>query len=172
MINSLKAIIIFAIRNLPGPIGLNYRNYYYSKKFKSCGSNLSLNENIIIKAPGNITIGNNFYMGPRGLIDACDEIIIGDDVLVGMNVQILSSNHNFDRLDIPINLQGLTKKRTYIGNDVWIGAGVIILACVHIGDGCVIGAGSVVTKSITSYSVAIGNPASVMKSRLSNKGNY
>ncbi|KKG02320.1 hypothetical protein DU55_09940 [Methanosarcina mazei] len=168
MINSLKSIIIFAIKYFPGALGINCRRYYYSRKLKACGSNLVINENIIIKVSKNISIGDNFYMGPGGLIDGCEEIIIGDNVLIGMNVQILSSNHNYDRLDIPISLQGLTKKRVYIGNDVWIGTGAIILAGVQIGDGCVIGAGSIVTKSIDSCSVAVGNPARVIKSRLSN----
>jgi len=56
-----------------------------------------------------------------------------------------------------------------IGNDVWIGRRVIILPGVVIGDGCVIGAGAVVTKSLPPYSVAVGNPARIVKNRKNNE---
>ena len=57
----------------------------------------------------------------------------------------------------------ITSKKTTIGNDVWIGANAIILAGVNIGDGAVVGAGAVVTKDVPPYSVAVGNPAKVVK---------
>lgn len=84
---------------------------------------------------------------------------------IAAHTVIIPANHNFDRMDLPISRQGLTTKGINIGNDVWIGANVVILDGVEIGDGCVIGASSVVTKSIPNNSVAVGNPAKVIKSR-------
>ena len=78
---------------------------------------------------------------------------------------IFSENHNFDKLDVPIKNQGVTKLKTVIGNDVWIGANVSIMAGVNIGDGCVIAAGAVVTKDIPAHSIVGGVPAKVIKNR-------
>ena len=94
-------------------------------------------------------------------------ITIGNDVMMGPEVIIYTGGHNFDRTDIPMMDQGFTDvKPVTIGNDVWLGRRVIIMPGVTIGNGCVIGAGAVVTKDIPDYSVAVGVPARVVKSRL------
>jgi maltose O-acetyltransferase len=94
-------------------------------------------------------------------------ITIGSDVMMGPEVIIYTSGHRFDRTDVSMMDQGFTEvKPVSIGNDVWIGRRVIIMPGVTIGDGCVIGAGAVVTKDIPPYSVAVGVPARVVKSRL------
>ena len=91
---------------------------------------------------------------------------IGDYVLMGPDVVILTSNHKSDRLDLPIGAQGMTDSRKVtIGNDVWIGQRVLIMPGVTIGDGCIIGAGAVETKDVPSYSVVGGVPARILKSR-------
>lgn len=91
---------------------------------------------------------------------------IGNDVMMGPEVIVYTSGHKFDRTDIPMMDQGSTDySPVTIGNDVWIGRRVIIMPGVTIGDGCVIGAGAVVTKDIPPYSVAVGVPAKVVKSR-------
>ena len=87
--------------------------------------------------------------------------------MMGPEVIIYTSGHKFDRLDISMMDQGFTDVNPVtIGNDVWLGRRVIIMPGVTIGDGCVIGAGAVVTKDIPAYSVAVGVPARVIKSRL------
>ena len=86
--------------------------------------------------------------------------------MMGPECMIYTSNHGMDRTDIPMWKQQSTEvEPVVIGNDVWIGARVIILPGVHIGDGCVIGAGSVVTKDVEEYTVVAGNPAKFIRKR-------
>ena len=95
------------------------------------------------------------------------EIIIGDYVMMGPECVIYTQNHEFSRTDIPIMKQGsMPAENVVIGNDVWIGRRVTILPGVHIGDGCIIAAGAVVTKDVPPYTISGGVPAHVIKSRV------
>jgi len=86
--------------------------------------------------------------------------------MMGQDVVVFSINHEFDRTDIPMIKQGFQENQpVIIGNDVWIGDRVIILPNVKIGDGVIIGAGSVVAKSIPEFAIVVGNPAKVIKYR-------
>ena len=86
--------------------------------------------------------------------------------MMGTDCVIITRSHRHDRTDIPMMDQGFEEERpVFVGNDVWLGDRGIILPGVHIGDGCIIGAGSVVTRDIPPYSVAAGIPAKVIKDR-------
>lgn len=112
-----------------------------------------------------ISIGNGSGIGVDSCIPA--SVIIGENVMMGQECLMFTSNHCIDRLDIPMGAQGSTEvKPIVIGNDVWIGARAIILPGVHIGNGCVIGAGAVVTKDVPDFEIWGGNPAHLLKSRL------
>ncbi|UUM13458.1 acyltransferase [Clostridiaceae bacterium HFYG-1003] len=88
---------------------------------------------------------------------------------MGPECQIWTVNHKTDRVDIPIKYQGNSKEQPVIIEDgVWIGSRVTILPGVRVGKHSVVGAGAVVTKDISPYSVAVGNPAKVVKNRLEN----
>jgi len=92
--------------------------------------------------------------------------IIGHHVMMGEDCTIITRNHSYERTDVPMMEQGFEEERpVYIGNDVWLGDRVIVLPGVNIGDGCIIGAGSVVTKNVPPYTVAAGVPAREIKSR-------
>ena len=114
-----------------------------------------------------IIIGEKVCFNFRCHIVAINEIIIGDNVLVGSNVLITDHAHGNttidDLLKEPQQRNLFSKGRVVIENDVWIGENVCILPNVVIGRGAVIAAGSVVTHSIPSYSVAAGIPARVIK---------
>lgn len=110
--------------------------------------------------------GNNCGLGTDSFYGCAGGIELGDDVIVGNFVSMHSENHNCSDTEIPIRLQGTTHKGIKIGNNVWIGAKVTILDGVHIGNGCVIGAGSVVTKSFPDNSVIAGVPAKIIKERI------
>ena len=88
-------------------------------------------------------------------------ISIGDDCLIGPNVQLLTVSHAGNPIE-RLNKENFAAPIT-IGNNVWIGAGVIVLAGVSIGDNAVVGAGSVVTKDIAANTVVAGNPAVIIK---------
>ena len=84
---------------------------------------------------------------------------------MGPDVKIYSRNHKYDRLDIPIQDQGKEYFSTTLGNDVWLGANVIVTAGVNIGNHVIVAAGAVVTKDIPDYAIVGGVPAKVLKFR-------
>lgn len=90
---------------------------------------------------------------------------IGENVMMGPDVTILSQTHNIERTDIPMGKQGMREAEVIIGNDVWIGMRSIIMPGVKIGDGAVIGAGAVVTKDVPDYAIVGGVPARIIKYR-------
>lgn len=115
-----------------------------------------------------VKIGFGSGVGKNGTV--ANGVTIGQYVMIGQEVLMITSNHRFDRLDIPMGHQGMAEmKPIVIGDDVWIGARVTILPGVHIGNGCVIGAGSVVTKNIPDYEIWGGNPAHYIRSRKTNE---
>ncbi|WP_187346183.1 DapH/DapD/GlmU-related protein [Cellulosimicrobium sp. CUA-896] len=92
-------------------------------------------------------------------------VTIGDGVRIGSRTSILGFDHAFDRVDVPVHRQGLTSRGITIGDDVWIGAHVVVLDGVTVGSHAVIGAGAVVTRDVPAYAVAVGNPARVVRDR-------
>ncbi len=109
-----------------------------------------------------ITIGHNFYANAH--CHFFGEIVIGDNVLIGPKVVIWARDHGI-RLGQLINQQEHVSEKIVIGDDVWLGAGAIILKGVVIGDGAVVAAGCVVTRNVPSNSIVAGSPARVVKYR-------
>lgn len=110
---------------------------------------------------GNIRLGFRFYANFNLTILDCAIVTIGDRVMFGPNVSLLSATHETDvqsRRDFIEYAKPIT-----IGDDCWIGGHVVVLPGVTIGEGCTIGAGAVVTKDIPPWSVALGTPAKVVK---------
>ena len=113
---------------------------------------------------GEVIIGDNCYIGYYFSLFAGDRVTIGNDVLMASNVCIDSSNHGMDAYStVPYMHQDCSKAPVTIGDGCWIGEKVIICKGVEIGKKSIIGAGAVVTRSIPAYSVAVGNPARVIK---------
>jgi galactoside O-acetyltransferase len=135
-------------------------------------NDVAIGRNSIIKAGiGKIIIHDGVGISKFVHLGGGGGIEIGENSMLGDKVEIISAQHVFDDPSIPIKLQGSRYARIEIGSDVWLGAMVIVLPGVKIGDGSVVGAGAVVTKDIPSYSVAAGVPAKVIKKRELNEGN-
>ena len=113
-----------------------------------------------------LSIGADSTFGAGCYFGAAGGIQIGDEVMAGQYVRFHAENHITDDLDVPIRSQGVTHKGITVGNNVWIGAGVVFLDGAVVGDGCVIAADAVVTgKEWPPNSVIGGVPARVIKSR-------
>lgn len=112
-----------------------------------------------------LIVGDNSNIGPFSYIGCSGLITIGSNVMISPRVSIYAENHNFERTDIPMKDQGVTRKDVIIEDDCWIAANSVVLAGVTIGKGTIIAAGSVVTTDIPSYSIAAGVPARVIKKR-------
>ncbi|MBX3639271.1 MAG: hypothetical protein KF888_02005 [Nitrosomonas sp.] len=110
-----------------------------------------------------ISIGDRSELGSGCLIYG--GVQIGSDVLMGPDVKIITRNHLFEDPTIRISDQGTLFRTITIGNDVWIGANVIILPGVNIGNGSVIAAGAVVAKDVMPFTIVGGVPAKVIGKR-------
>lgn len=122
---------------------------------------------LLLPYGGSIILNEGVFIGPYCVIQSSKGIIleIGKNTLIAGQTFIVPSNHGIED-STPISKQPVSSKGIIINNDVWVGARVVIVDGVEIGEGAVIGAGSVVTKNIPPFSVAVGNPAKVIKSRL------
>ncbi|NET66929.1 MAG: acyltransferase [Moorea sp. SIO1G6] len=120
---------------------------------------------MLISAQGKIKIGSDCSVNPFCFLYGAGDLVIGNWVRIATHTVIVTSNYTFDDLDTPIDLQPSTKKGVIIEDDVWIGAGVRILDGCRIGKGSVIGAGTVLTKSVEPYSVVVGVPGKVIRKR-------
>lgn len=86
--------------------------------------------------------------------------------MMGPECLFYTINHEHSRTDIPMIEQGMTKpKKIVIKNDVWLGSRVIVLPGVTIGEGSIIGTGTVLTKSVPPYSIVAGNPGKIVRNR-------
>ncbi|OJI04671.1 DapH/DapD/GlmU-related protein [Polynucleobacter sp. MWH-Adler-W8] len=151
-------------------------NYFRGKPYIYFGKNLTTgiglrldafpekNSNFLIKFGSNVQINDYVHIGSISCVE------IGDDVLIASRVFISDHNHGafngnnqFYSPEIAPALRPLTGSPVFIGSRVWIGEGVCILPGVSIGSGSIIGAGAVVTKNIPENSVAVGNPARVIR---------
>lgn len=120
----------------------------------------------VIAEPGvGVLVGNHTAIGANNVVWGQGGVRIGADCLLGPGVTIVSENHSFTDLDVPIRSIPGERAAVEIGDDCWIGAGAKVLAGVTIGHGTVVGAGSVVTRSLPPLSIAVGVPARVIGSR-------
>jgi len=144
---------------LPGTLGSYLRIAFYRQTMRNCEADCFIGFSTLFSQQG-IEIASGVYIGPQCNIGLS---AIGKDTLLGSGVHLLSgkNQHRFDDPSLPIREQGGQFEKITIGANCWIGNGAIIMACV--GDGSVIGAGSVVIHDIPAGVIAAGNPAKVIK---------
>lgn len=138
------------------------------------GKNFHCGRDTFLWAKDRLEIGDNFYFGKYSSIETnCG---IGNNVIIANHVGIVGCyDHNYQQVGVPVRLATQIRDSRYdwkgadeltvIGNDVWVGYGVIILSGVKIADGCIIAAGALVTKDTQPYSIYAGVPAKKVKDR-------
>ena len=127
----------------------------------ACGQNYHIEPDFWCDYGYNISLGENFYSNHNLVILDPAPVKFGDNVFIGPNCGFYTAEHP---IDAQMRNKGLEfAKPITVGNNVWFGGNVTVLAGVEIGENVVIGAGSVVTKNIPSNSVAVGNPCKVIK---------
>lgn len=159
-------------------------------QFISVGDNVRINDGttLIARGEGGITLGNNVWLNERvyldtehddGYINIKDKVYIGTGTtlfghkgleigeycLLAQNITITPYSHIFENPDEEIIKQGGHTRKVTIGRDSYIGMNVCVLYSADIGEGSVVGSGAVVVKTLPPYSVAVGNPARVIRSR-------
>jgi acetyltransferase-like isoleucine patch superfamily enzyme len=131
------------------------RGEFYRFSLRRCGKNIVIEFGTVFLYR-DVTVGDNVDVGRYVVIHHCD---LGNYALVGEGSKLLSGSkqHNFERTDIPIALQGGKKKRISVGDDCWIGANSVVMD--DLGRGSIVGAGAVVTKPVADFTIVVGNPA-------------
>lgn len=143
------------------PSNLEKRNSIINKLLGYQPDNLELLSPFTCDYGNNIVLGKNVFINSNCYFMDGAKITVGDNVFIGPSCGFYTANHP---LDYQTRNQGIEQALPIsIGNNVWLGGNVIVLPGVKIGDGCVIGAGSVVTKDIEANSVATGIPCNVIK---------
>jgi acetyltransferase-like isoleucine patch superfamily enzyme len=130
------------------------------------GRNTSILAGCWFSIPGQatLTIGRNCYVNLGVTIHAFGSIEIGDFTAIGSYSFISDSTHRIDDPGIPFLEQGMVPARpVVIGSNVWVGVGCAIMPGVHIGDGALVGAHSVVTRDVAAFTVVAGAPARVIR---------
>lgn len=143
------------------------RNYFKKIYLKKKYPGIQINEGNYFESIQNLVLVGHSYFGCNGYYHAGGGLHIKEGCCFGPMVTILTENHHYDSPQLEAIPFDHIKFRepVIIGENVWVGARTLILPGVEIGDGAVIGAGSVVTKDIPPYAVAVGNPARVIKFR-------
>lgn len=147
---------------VPGLLGIYVRRAYYVTVLPRCGEDVLIEFGTIF-AQRDTEIGKRVYIGAFCNVGTCR---IGDEVLVGSNVDIISGRHvhYFDAPHIPIRDQGGLFEKISVGRGSWLGNRSVVMA--DVGSHCVVGAGAVVVRPCDDYVIYAGNPAHPVRNRL------
>jgi len=145
------------------------RRIYYLKSFinfKTFGKNIILGPGGLIARPNEISLGNNIYISRNFFISARN-LTFGNNIMIGPNLVIECDNHTFNKIGFSMFAYSNERSGSFvtIENDVWIGTNATILANVKISEGAIIGAGSLVNKTLPPYTICVGVPCRPIKTR-------
>jgi acetyltransferase-like isoleucine patch superfamily enzyme len=140
------------------------RRIFFKAMFRRLGAAGLVDYKTYFRYPSKMSIGDHSYINHGCCFYGSSlkgvEIVIGNDVALGPHVKIFTATHDYSTYDLKD-----TAASVRVEDNAWVGGGTIILPGVTIGRGAVIGAGSVVTKDVPPFSVAVGNPARVVRER-------
>ncbi len=123
------------------------------------GAGCRIGPDVDFKVDGQLEIGAGVLVGPRCIVSVLERVEIGPGCLVAEHVSIRDHDHLYREAGTPVMRQGYRVSPVHIGADVWLGAGVVVMPGVALGDGCVVGAHAVVTRSHDPGSILVGAPA-------------
>jgi acetyltransferase-like isoleucine patch superfamily enzyme len=146
---------------LPGVFGEYVRREFLRMSLEECSADCCISFGTVLSKRG-ARIGRRVYVGTHCTLGL---VTLEDDVLLASNVDVISGSaqHRFTDPDVPVREQGGSYERVRVGADTWVGNRAVILA--DVGERCVVGAGSVVTKPLAARSIAVGSPARVVGTR-------
>lgn len=150
---------------LPGyRIGNATRSWCAKKLFKNCVDNVVIKSMAYFGNGSNIEIGDFSQLGINCKVE--EDLILGKYVLMGPDVIIYSSSHEYENPETPVMFQGGKERRpVVVGDDVWFGTRSIVMPGIKIGSHVIIGANSVVTKDVPDYAIVGGSPAKIIRFR-------
>lgn len=136
------------------------------RRMKAHGTNITFSRGGIVRCPRELTVGSNVFISRYFEISAW-QMSIGSNVMIGPYFLALCDDHIFDRVGTTMYSVCNERKRApiRIGDDVWIGAHVTVLKGAVVSEGCVVGAGSVVTKTLPPYTICCGVPCKPLATR-------
>lgn len=124
------------------------------------GKRLVLKNNVVIKSPWNLSVGDNCWIGENVWIDNLDKVIIGSNVCISQGALLLTGNHDYTKSSMPYRNAPIN-----VEDGAWIGANVTVTAGVAIAENSVLTVGSVVTKNTEPGMIYQGNPAKAIRER-------
>ncbi len=150
------------VRNTPYSIGKKLRKITAGPLFSQVGKNFSVGIGANFGDGSRIELSEFTNLGPHFIFTGLGKVRFGEHIMMGYECMFITSNHKA----LPGGgYNGIENKDITIGSHVWFGHRVIVLPGVTIGNHAIIGAGAVVSKNIPDYSVAVGNPAKIVKTR-------
>jgi len=147
---------------IPGRVGVALRRAWYEMTLEACGPNLVVDFLAAFRTP-RARVGANCFIGLGSSVGWAH---LGDDVITGNHITILSGRHQhgYERVDRPMHAQPGQPSLVRVGSDVWIGSGAVIAS--DVSRGTIVGAGAVVTKTFPEFAILGGVPAIQIGSRL------
>lgn len=171
LLRSLYVFLYYSIAtHLPstsfpgGTLSQWFRVFLACKMLKSAGKGLRVGRCANIASGARISVGNNCGLAER--LQIIGDVTIGDDLMLGPQVVMISYNHEYSDCTVPMRTQGASASRPItIGDDVWIGMRAVIMPGVTIGSHAIVAGGSIVTKDVPEWAIVGGNPAKIIKYR-------
>ena len=165
LFSQVEAIVMWIVGGLPGIIGFAARSVAYKMLFKRLHGFARIQPGVTFVQTNRLRVGAHFGVNTGSYINAIGGVTIGDYVLIGSNVTISSGRHPIEGYSPPVFARPSIPEAIVIEDDVWIGAGAVIMPGITLRRGTVVGANSVVTKDTDEYTVMVGIPARKIRTR-------
>jgi acetyltransferase-like isoleucine patch superfamily enzyme len=163
--SQVEALVVWLVGGLPGVPGFALRSAAYALLFKRLGGFAWIQPGVTFVESNRLAVGRHFGVNTGSYLNAIGGITIGDYVLIGSNVTISSGRHPIEGRLPPVFARPSVPDPIVIEDDVWIGAGAVIMPGVTLRRGTVVGANAVVTKDTDEYAVVVGIPARKIRDR-------